>query len=86
MNDSTQKTWISEFFEKNAWALALVGASLIAQWTIFSYRLGTDEKRLDAQSAKIQVIQDGQNQTAVTLAGIQKDIEYIRLKVDKLSP
>ena len=86
MNPTPEKSWISEFLERNAWALALIAASLIAQWTIFSYRLTTDEKRLDAQAAKIQLIQDGQNQTAVTLAGIQKDIEYIRLKVDKLAP
>lgn len=85
MNDPQKLPWITEFLAKNAWAIALVVMSIVAQWSIFSYRLSVDEKRLDTQSAKIAQIQADQNSTAVALAGIQKDIEYIRIAVDKLT-
>lgn len=87
MNDTiTERPWYAEFFERNAWALALIAASIIAQWTIIGYRLTADEKRLDAQSSRISAVENNNQSIAITLAGIQKDIEYIKIQVDKITP
>lgn len=75
---------MKDWFVKNWWSLLIALLTLSSTYTMYGYRLDQLEKRVDKHDTQITQLQDLSNQAAVTLAKIQKDIEYIRLRVDQI--
>lgn len=78
------------FFSKNAWAIVLVIASVVAQWAVFGVRLDNIEQRQDRQGNSIQTLQATvstvQTQYAALnakLDAIDSNVNYIRSRIDK---
>lgn len=88
--NSTSENFLMGFVKNNAWAIVIVTASVVAQWSIFSTRLTAIEQRQDRQGDSIQTIQnslsDVQTQYAglnAKLDGISDNVSYIRSRLDK---
>ena len=77
---------VTEWLQKNAWSLAIGAITLISTFTIYGYRLDSIEKQTELNRADIISIQQTNNQNAVALAQIQKDIEFIKFQLSKLVP
>lgn len=80
---------IVTFLRDNAWALAIVIASVIAQWSVFGVRLTNIEQRQDRQGATIVSLQssvaDVQTQYAALnakLDALGDNVLYIRNRID----
>lgn len=87
MTTHTEKTNpFADFLFRNAWALILVVASVVGQWAVFGVRLDNLEDRVSANAEAIEAPQDQANATALDIAQIQKDIEYMRMKLDRIIP
>lgn len=67
------------------WSLVIAAVTLISTFTVYGYRLDAVEKQVAANSTAITQLDQNNNQTAVTLAKIQTDIEYIKVAIDRLS-
>lgn len=86
MTHEPKTNGLMEFLTRNAWALGLVASSLVAQWAILGYRIEANEQRVGVLENRIGVVEEATNRNDVALASIQKDIEYIRLKLDRIIP
>ncbi len=76
---------------KTYWPLALVASSIIAQWAVFGIRIQNVEDRLDRQTTAITDIRtqltETQNQYSALnakLDGIDKNVDYIRDRIDRV--
>lgn len=74
------KDWII----KNWWSLILALLTVSSTYTMYGYRISQLEKSVAVHSELIIELQRSSNDANVNLAKIQKDIEYIRLQVDKI--
>jgi len=75
---------MKEWLQKNWWSVIIALITISSTYTMYGYRLGELEKKAEAQQVEITALQNSSNDTAVGLARIQKDIEYIRLQVDRI--
>lgn len=74
----------------NMWAIALVIASVIAQWAVFGVRLDNIEGRQDRQGTAITDLQDQLTQTQSQYAALNAKVDavsdnvlYIRQRIDE---
>lgn len=79
-----------DFLTKNAWALAIVLSSVIAQWAVFGVRLDNIEARQDRQGTAISTLQasvaEVQNQYSALNAKVDavgSNVDYIRNRIDR---
>lgn len=75
---------INEWLKSNLWGLIIAAVTLTSTYSVYGFRISALENRADAQAQKIQTLSDGSVATQVALARIQTDIEYIKVKVDRL--
>lgn len=88
---TSKQSQFVEFFAKNLWAIALVIASVIAQWAVFGVRLDTVEARQDRQGQAItslqEQVQDADTRYAALEAkvdSLNENVLYIRNRIDKV--
>lgn len=82
---------ISPFLARNAWAIIIVAASVVAQWAVFGTRLDSIEQRVETHE---KVLSDTRAQLAETqnqysaleakLEGIDQNVNYIRTRLDQI--
>lgn len=75
---------MNDWFQKNAWSLIIAAATLISTFTLYGYRIDALEKQVDENKAAIQVLNTGQVNLQVQLAGIATDISYIKQSIDRI--
>lgn len=90
MNEVRATNPITDFIQKNLWALIIVTASVIAQWAVFSVRLQNIEARQDRQGTVITALQDQMRDTQTQYAALNAKVDavndnvlYIRERIDK---
>lgn len=76
---------MSEWLKNNAWALIIAVATVVSTYSLYGYRISEFEKRMVAEEVRVDNLESANNQAAITLAQIQKDIEYIRMRIDRLA-
>lgn len=84
--EPTPNSLLMDWLKQNGVTIVITLAGVIATFTVYGYRISTLEDRADKQLNRIQALEQSNNQTALALVAIQKDIEYIKLKIDRLSP
>lgn len=75
---------LTEWLQKNSWTLIIAGVTIASSYALYGYRITQLENRESAMETKFQQTQNAQQQDAITLAVIQKDIEYIKLQVNRI--
>lgn len=85
-NNDNKTNFLGDFLARNAWAIILVTVSVVAQWAVFGVRLENIEERTKSSEEAIVNLQASTNAYAVSIAEIQRDIQYIRLKLDRIIP
>lgn len=76
---------MSDWLQKNAVSIAIALTTLISTYAVYGYRLSAVEARQDRQGTAISSLQDNNTKTLITLTAIQKDIEYIKVQLSKIS-
>lgn len=81
---------VIEFFSKNAWAMAIVASSVIAQWAVFGVRLDSVEDRIDRQGMAITELRSEVQETKEQYAAlnekvdsVKESVDYIRNRIDR---
>ena len=77
---------ILELLQKNAWPILIAIIGLIVSYTMIDARVSQLERDVAQDKAAIELIKSSNNQTAIDIAQIQKDIEYIRLQLNRVFP
>lgn len=77
---------MNEWLKNNASTLVITVAGIVATFAVYGYRIDTIEQAQQQQQIRIQALEVQNTQTAVAVVAIQKDIEYIRIKLDKIAP
>lgn len=77
-------SFVNEFLNKNLWAILVLSVSLIISYTIYGTRISALEERVYAQEEIIAGFRAIEQANQITLAKMQKDIEFIKIKVDNL--
>lgn len=72
------------WFKQNGWAIALVIASIVSNYSISGYRIGALEKHASEVDQQIATLTSGSVTTQIALAQIQTKLEYITLQLNKL--
>lgn len=75
---------MQDWIKENFWPLLIAILTIGSTYTLYGYRISTLEKRADDADTKIAALQDSNNTIFIDIEGIQKDVEYIRLQVDKI--
>lgn len=79
-----------DWLKQNALTITLGIATIVSTYAIntalYGYRLTAVELRQDRQGTAITALQDSSNDLRVAVAQIQTSLEYIKAKLDKLSP
>lgn len=77
------------FLKNNLWAIALVLASVVAQWSVFGVRLDNIEARQDRQGTAIADLQNQVTTTQTQYAALDAKVDamndnilYIRQRID----
>lgn len=77
---------MTDWIQKNAWALIVAAVPLIATWSLFGYRI----TQLEAQATEVQqtinTTDELQVQIQLSLREIETDIKYIKQAIDRVTP
>lgn len=68
---------MDDFLKRNAASLIIAVLGVVASFAVYGYRIESLESRVDTLQATTL-------ESQITLEGIKKDIEYIRLQVDRI--
>lgn len=74
-----------EWLTKNSWAIMVLVGTMVVSYTLYGARVDALEKRVEGQEEVIEGFRNLENANQVTLAKMQKDIEYIKIKVNEIS-
>lgn len=75
---------MSDWLRNNSWALIMIVVSLVASYSVASYKIGELEKKIEDNSIRLSAVEASETNYRVTVAQIQKDIEFIRYQLSKL--
>lgn len=75
----------TEWLKGNAWALIIVGASIISSYALYGYQITELRSGLAAASAKVELLekqqQDNNLEIQIALTKITTDLEYIKARL-----
>lgn len=76
---------MNDWLRQNAWPLIISVIGFAMMWGLYGYRLDQAEKAIQSNTAQIEVLRGESTTNQVLLAQIQKDIEYIKIQVNKIA-
>lgn len=77
---------MSEFIKKNLWAVLIAVASIVGTYYTYGYRIAALETKVSASEVDIKTGNVVAQQLLISTAKIEKDIEYIKMKIDRITP
>lgn len=77
-------TNMNDWLKSNAVSIAIALITLVSTYAVYGYRLSAVESRQDRQGTAIAALQQQNTDTLIKLAQIQKDIDYIKVQIDKI--
>lgn len=77
---------MSDWLAKNFWSILIALLSITSTYAIYGYKITVLENTIASQDNRIHIIETTNIQTAVDIAKIQKDIEYMRYQLDRIFP
>ena len=77
---------IKDFFVKNLWAVVIALVTVVSTYSLYGYRISILEQNINQTNARLEAAVGASVQNQITLAEIQKDIEYIKLQFNRVFP
>lgn len=79
-------TDFSKWLQDNWWAILIALLTVASTYVIYGYRITTLENNYAQIESRVHQVETTNVQTAVDIAKIQKDIEYMRYQLDRIFP
>jgi hypothetical protein len=73
-----------EWLKQNAWAIAIALMTVVTTFALYGYRLDSLESQVMDSQRSIKTLAESNVTLQITLAKIQTDIEYIKLRLDRI--
>ena len=76
---------MENWLKNNWWSLLIALVTVVSTWAVYGYKLNLFEKILESNTTRIHTLEMSDSDFKVTLAEIKKDIDYIKVGIDKLT-
>lgn len=74
-----------DWIRKNVWVLIVTAAGIVSSYAVYGYKVSDLQNQVDFTRQQVTLLQNSNTEQLVTLAQIQKDIEYMKLQLTQIS-
>lgn len=84
MTKLTLHIHMPDWLKNNLWSIAIATITLVSMYTLYGVQIQDLQRRTQNNADAIKAVANVENQNLVTLEGIEKDIEYIKLELSQI--
>lgn len=75
---------MTEWLKNNLWSLVIAIVTMTSMYTLYGAQISDLQRRTQNNADAIKTVQAQENTNNVILAEIQKDIEYIKVELNRI--